>query len=204
MEKEILRALAASSRTRATTQEQADNLATILRECAEHGVAMPEQVAYVVGTAWHEARLRCMPEIRAKHGTRVRAMQDRYWGTGYYGRGFVQLTWERNYRKFSDLLGIDLVGEPNRVLDPAIGAKILVLGMRDGLFTGVGLGKYFKEGYPPEWLNARRIVNGVFHAEYVSRAAVAAFGAMKSGTDIAMNGDLESDVLIVSKTVVYG
>lgn len=193
MGNEILKAIAASSRTRTTTQEQSDNLATILQECAAQGVTMPEQVAYIVGTAWHEARMRCIPEIRAKPHTVVRRMQDRYWGTGYYGRGFVQLTWWHNYNRFSKILDIDLVSRPDMVLDPAVGAKILVIGMRDGLFTGVGLGKYFKEGQPPEWLNARRIVNGVFHADYVARAAVAVFDVLKSGMDIATKGNLESD-----------
>lgn len=193
MEKEILKALAGTSRTK-TGAKQAANLALILKECAEHGVTMPEQIAYIVGTAWHESRLLCIAEFRAKPGTKVWAMQDRYWGTGFYGRGFVQLTWQRNYKKFGDMLCIDLVSDPDKVLQPEIGAKILVMGMRDGLFTGVGLGKYFKEGQPPEWLNARKIVNGLFHADYVARAAVTVFNVLKSGTDIAPETDLASDV----------
>lgn len=195
MEKEILAALEKSSRTK-TRPAQAENLALILKECEAQGVVAPEQVAYVVGTAWHESRLLCIAEFRAKPGTKVRAMQDRYWGTGYYGRGFVQLTWQRNYKKFGDLLGIDLVSNPDKVLEPEIGAKILVRGMRDGLFTGVGLVKYFKADRPPEWLNARRIVNGVFHADYVARAAVAVFNVLKSGTDIAPKPDLESGAML--------
>jgi len=195
MENEILKALEKSSRTK-TQAKQAENLALILKECAAHGVAMPEQVAYIVGTAWHESRLLCIAEFRAKPETKVRAMQDRYWGSGFYGRGFVQLTWQRNYKKFGDLLGVDLVSNPDKVLEPEIGAKILVRGMRDGLFTGVGLARYFKEGQPPEWLNARRIVNGVFHADYVARAAVAVFKVLKSGTDIAPKPDLESGAML--------
>ena len=183
MEQEILNALAASSRSRATPV-QLENLKIILAECTAQGVTMPEQVAYIVGTAWHEARLRCIPEIRARQGTAVWRMQERYWKTGFYGRGFVQLTWERNYRKFSDLLGVDLVADPNRVLDPVVGAKILVIGMRDGLFTGAGLNRYFKPGVPPQWLNARKTVNGLFHADYVARAAVAVFNVLKGGTEI--------------------
>jgi hypothetical protein len=179
---DLLKAIAGRIRT---SPEQAANLAIILQECAAQGVTMPEQVAYVVGTAWHEARLRCIPEIRAKPGTVVWRMQERYWHTGYYGRGFVQLTWKRNYEKFSKLLGIDLVTNPDAVLDPVIGAKILVTGMREGLFTGRGLAKYINAESSPDWLNARRIVNGTFHAEYVKRAAVAALPHLKSGTELA-------------------
>lgn len=195
MENEILKALEKSSRTK-TRPQQAENLALILNECAEHGVTMPEQVAYVVGTAWHESRLLCIAEFRAKPGTKVWNMQERYWGTGFYGRGFVQLTWQRNYKKFGDLLGVDLVADPDKVLEPEIGAKILVRGMRDGLFTGVSLARYFKEGQPPEWMNARKIVNGLFHADYVARAAVLVFNVLKSGTDIAPKTDLESGAML--------
>lgn len=178
----VLKALAGKRRT---SPKQAANLAIILNECKAQGVTMPEQVAYVVGTAWHEARIRCIPEIRAKTGTAVWRMQERYWHTGYYGRGFVQLTWKRNYEKFSKLLGIDLVSNPDAVLDPAIGAKILVAGMRDGLFTGRKLAHYFNADASPDWRNARRIVNGVFHAEYVTRAAVAVLPHLKDGTELA-------------------
>jgi putative chitinase len=170
METEILTALAGKRAARMIDEPR--NLALILAECAAHGVTDPAQVAYIIGTAWHESRLKCIREIRAKPGTVVRTMQDRYWHTGYYGRGFVQLTWKRNYEKFSKLLGIDLVTNPDVVLNAEIGAKILVMGMRDGLFTGQKLAKWIAPGREPDWRNARRVVNGTFHAEYVTRAAV--------------------------------
>ncbi|MCS7035469.1 MAG: hypothetical protein NZM41_02270, partial [Saprospiraceae bacterium] len=70
-----------------------DNAALIIRECEAQGVTMREQIAYVLGTAWHESRLLPVVEVRAKEGTEVWKMQERYWRSGYYGRGFVQLTW---------------------------------------------------------------------------------------------------------------
>ena len=42
---------------------------------------------------------------------------------GYYGRGPIQLTWERNYAKYGDLLGVDLVGDPDLLLDPVVGSR---------------------------------------------------------------------------------
>lgn len=34
----------------------------------------------------------------------------RYWP--YYGRGFIQLTWESNYRSVGTRIGVDLQGDP--------------------------------------------------------------------------------------------
>ena len=62
--------------------------------------------------------------------------KDEDTGKAYYGRGFVQLTHKVNYSKFSRLLGRDLVNNPDIALDPEIAALILVIGMRDGIFTG--------------------------------------------------------------------
>jgi len=58
----------------------------------------------------------------------------REWGRGagryrtstgdYYGRGFIQLTWESNYRKAGKAIGIDLINNPDLALEPEIAAKI--------------------------------------------------------------------------------
>lgn len=157
-----------------------DNAQLIIEECLRQGVTMREQVAYVLGTAWHESYLMPIVEIRARPGTDVWRMQERYWHTGYYGRGFVQLTWKRNYERFGNLLGIDLVNNPDLALQPDVAAKILVIGMRDGLFTGRRLSHYFRAGKAPQWYSARQIVNGTFHADRVAAAAKVALSALSS------------------------
>jgi len=148
-----------------------ENIELIVHTCSAEGVVMPEQVAYLLGTVWHESRFISQVERRATQGTRVFDMQEKYWHTGYFGRGFIQLTWKRNYELFSRLLGVDLVGNPSLALKEDIAAKVAVIGMRDGLFTGKKLSDYFKEGRRPLWLEARRIVNDMFHAAEVADAA---------------------------------
>ena len=37
---------------------------------------------------------------------------------GYWGRGFLQLTWRRNYERASEALGYDYVGNPALVVEP--------------------------------------------------------------------------------------
>jgi hypothetical protein len=88
-------------------------------------------------------------------------------GRVFYGRGYVQLTWATNYAKMAALTGADLVGHPDLALDPKIAAIILFEGMKDGLFTGVGLPRYFSEDVDDP-VNARRIINGTDRAEEIA------------------------------------
>lgn len=152
--------------------EQGRAVRLIAAECDAQGIVDPRQVAYILGTAYHECRYRSIKEIRAHPGSAIWKMQNAYWQTGYYGRGFCQLTWLKNYRKFSSIVGLDLVKNPDEVLRPEVGAKILVVGMKQGLFSGVGLDKYFPlPPAEPNWLSARKIVNGTFQADRVAIAA---------------------------------
>ena len=45
-------------------------------------------------------------------------------GYKYRGRGFIQLTGKSNYRAYSDVAGVDLVKNPDALLDPIISAKV--------------------------------------------------------------------------------
>lgn len=78
----------------------------------------------------------------------------------YYGRGYVQLTWENNYRNAGNKLGYgnQFVNNPDMVMNPDISAKIIALGMRDGWFTSRSLNDYCNSNGCSA--DARRIVNG--------------------------------------------
>lgn len=160
------------------TTEQKQVVTLLAREADQIGITDQNQFAYILGTCWHECRFRSIPEIRAKPGTRVWKWQNVYWPSGFYGRGLSQLTWRRNYRKFSPVVGIDLVKNPDAVLNPEIGAKILVFGMFNGSFTALGLysnnglKKYFPPGSTPDWIKARGIINGTFQADIVAAGAI--------------------------------
>lgn len=47
-------------------------------------------------------------------------------GWKYRGRGIIQLTGKSNYKEMSDLIGLDLVKNPDLAADPTIAAKIAV------------------------------------------------------------------------------
>lgn len=80
-------------------------------------------------------------------------------GYRYRGRGIgAQFTGKVNYIKFSKLLGIDLVNNPELAMDLKVGATVLKKGCLEGLFTGVGLDKYINAS-KTDYVNARRVVN---------------------------------------------
>ena len=128
------------------------------------------KLTYILATAWHESKLRPIREIRARQGTALYETQNRYWFTGYYGRGFVQLTWESNYQKMGDWLGINLVGNPDLALDPHYAAQIIVFGMMNGSFTSRPLSRYIN-GSNVDFVNARRVVNGTDRASLIASYA---------------------------------
>ena len=149
--------------------DQQANARAIMTGCVAF-TSDKDQLAYILSTAFGESGFRPIKEYRAREGTNLYTVQNKYWYTGYYGRGYVQLTWDYNYKKFGTLLGIDLLGNPDLALKPDVAGKIICIGMTKGLFTGVGLNNYLGGG-KSDWTNARKIINGLDKAsEFGDRA----------------------------------
>lgn len=135
------------------------------------------QLAYILATIRHETAgtFRPLKEFRAKPGTRTYTLQQRYWPSGYFGRGYVQLTWERNYAQLTERLrrmGVltpadSLVTTPDLACDPWVAWHVLIVGMQEGLFTGKRLGDYIDQ-QRTDYVNARRVVNGIDQAERIA------------------------------------
>jgi hypothetical protein len=98
-------------------------------------------------------------------------------GKVYYGRGYVQLTWIKNYEKMGALLKADLVGNPELALDPKIAAQVMFEGMIRGSFTGKRLADFFNDA-KTDWPNARKIINGLDRAEMIASYARQFHGAL--------------------------
>jgi putative chitinase len=93
----------------------------------------------------------------------------------FCGRGYVQITGRANYKKMTKILGVDLVGNPLLAMQPDIAVKIMFEGMTTGKsfvgdFTGKHLGNYFNKT-TCDWVNARRIINGVDKANAIAKYA---------------------------------
>jgi predicted chitinase len=88
-------------------------------------------------------------------------------GYKYRGRGFVQLTGRANYQKASTKLAVDLINHPEMALNLPVSTQIMFAGMAGGWFTTRKLSDYFA-GNKADWVNARRIINGVDKAVTIS------------------------------------
>lgn len=155
---------------------QVAGIKRILRAC--DGLPTTYQ-AYLLATSFHETAQAMQPiyEVGPRQyfskyepGTRLgRALGNTTPGDGYLyrGRGDVMLTGRSGYAKAGAALDIDLVGNPDQALNPAISARILVLGCCKGWFTGRKLGDYL-ESDPPDYTQARRVVNGIDRASLIA------------------------------------
>lgn len=175
---------------------------------ADAGFSMVRELAYVLATIrWETAHTFLPIEERRAHPQRQAQLyrrQSEYWG--FHGRGYVQITWDRNYRRAGrELAGrsydVDgsrvrvtpelFVERPELVMHPAISYDIGSSGMRKGWFTGKKLSDYIREGTVPDYVSARRIINGLDHAadiaayaeqfELLLRGAEAAAPARRAG-----------------------
>lgn len=88
-------------------------------------------------------------------------------GVKFAGRGYVQLTGRSNYSKAGKALGLDLLKEPGKVEEPTIAAKVLIWGMSTGAYTGKANRDYLAKS-PPDYVNARRIINGTDKASLIA------------------------------------
>lgn len=116
-------------------------------------------LAYVIATAWHEVATTMQPiEEWGKGNGRAYGKPDQKTGKTYYGRGFCQLTWKENYKKFSKITGVDLVTHPEMALDMAVAVAVIFEGSIHGMFTGKKLSDYFndKKNDP---IGARWVIN---------------------------------------------
>lgn len=146
----------------------------LIDTCLEYGLSRDE-AAYVLGTVHWETNGTFLPVREAywvKNAEDWRKRNLRYYP--YYGRGFVQLTWEYNYKKAGDYFKVDLVSNPDLAMEPNLSAKICILGMKNGWFTGKAISDYIdsidesdKEDFLEFW-NARRVVNGMDKANDIA------------------------------------
>jgi len=159
------------------TQLQVDSINAIIDQIETQNVTDKRQQAYIFATAYHEAynwrtKERIVPITEA--GSQIYLMLKPYYP--YIGRGFVQLTWDYNYKKYSKIMGIDFMANPELLLEIKNSAFILVHGMVNGVFTGKKLSDYI--GDKCNFVGARRIINGTDKASLIASHANAFLTAL--------------------------
>lgn len=145
-------------------------ITAIKAECHKQGLSLPNQIAYVLATVeWETARtFQPVREAYWKDEDWRRRHLSKYYP--FYGRGYVQLTWEGNYRKYSKILGLDLVKEPDLAMEPRHALFILVHGFKTGAFTGKKISDYINAA-KSDFRNARRCINRLDRAEEIAALA---------------------------------
>lgn len=154
------------------TQGQVDGINILIQ--ATSGLPTKHR-AYMLATAYHETDKTMQPiheyggvKYFDKYDTgnlaKVLGNTPEKDGDGYLyrGRGYVMITGRNNYAKFSKILGIDLLKDPEKACDTEIASKILVIGCTQGIFTTKKLSDY--NNYP----NMRKVVNGVDDAYLIA------------------------------------
>lgn len=134
----------------------------IIKEASKRGL-LRNQLAYVLATAYHETA-HTMKPVREYGGEKYLKSKKYY---PYVGMGYVQLTWDYNYKKAGQKLGVDFMSNPKLLLDPKYATPILIIGMIEGWFTGKKLSDYITLN-KSDYVNARRIINGVDKKELIA------------------------------------
>lgn len=155
------------------TQAQVDSINAILTECTNQQVTDKRQIAYILATAYWECHNPKHPELRLtpmrEFGGETYLKGKKYYP--YFGRGFSQLTWRWNYEKEAKRLQIDLVGNPDLILDVKTAANSHVFCMVKGIYTGKKLSDYINAN-KCDYTEARRIINGKDKAAEIAAIAV--------------------------------
>lgn len=164
------------------SQKQVNGINAFLDALEKFNLSVRE-FAYLCATTYHETAHTFLPieEYGKGRGKKYGKAID---GKKYYGRGYVQLTWDYNYAKATKELmfqrpdivqGVqartgqrfDLVEHPEQALDADVAAAVLVIGSQQGWFTGKKLSDYIN-GNMADFKNARRIINGTDKAQMIA------------------------------------
>ncbi len=144
-------------------------LTAIMEECRAFGLELNTQVAYVLATTQWETNQTFKP-VREAYWMDEGWRREHFTYYPYYGRGYVQLTWKKNYERYTEILEVDMVNEPDRAMDPRIALFVLVHGFKTGTFTGRKITDYINE-VTTDFIRARRCINGTDRAHEIAEIA---------------------------------
>lgn len=185
---------------------QARPLRALLTEGLSRGASLPK-IAYVLATAHHETtRFLHMEEIATGEAYEGRADLGNVEpgdGPRFKGRGLVQITGRANYARMSEVVGLDLIADPDAACLPDVACTIAWHGMVTGMFTGKRLADYIAPGRC-DFVGARRIVNGTDKADLIAAYADKFLAMLKEAGVTATAKPVERSSPMKSKTVQAG
>lgn len=159
-------------------QEQVDGLEFILGRMEQDPLwkHIP-QIAYALATVFHETAGSFQPVEEGYYlgPKKAKAHQKTLRYFPFFGRGYVQLTWKKNYQRATRLFGAkysaDYVDSPDLVMREPDSYDVLTNGMHQGWFTTKKLDDYIN-GTKKDYVGARAIINGKDKAGLIAGYAV--------------------------------
>ncbi|MDQ1212479.1 glycoside hydrolase family 19 protein [Pantoea anthophila] len=145
----------------------------IIEESRKQGLNLHSQIAYILATVKRETGDTFQPVREGDwsgHTSTDEYRRKHYRYYPYYGRGYVQITWDYNYKAYSEKLGVDLFSQPDKALEPNNALFILIDGFKNGVFTGKKLSDYVND-IESDFFNARKCINGLDHAAQIKEFA---------------------------------
>lgn len=149
--------------------------------------------SYYLATAYHETSFsfKSIEETGKgkgkKYGTVIKVTDTTgYRGTKgavydnvFYGRGYIQLTWDSSYKYVSKKIGLledELYINPDKALETDTAYKIMTFWMQNDIPKVKGSGRKIQEHITahgkPNYVSARKIVNGTDQAVAISNYAI--------------------------------
>lgn len=145
----------------------------IKKKAIKYWITDPNQIAYILSTVKWECWFKNQKEIWWENKPYWKL--DEETNQRYYGRGFIQLTHKKNYKKINEIiktswekfkdnnwnyiLNIDIVNNPDIILrSDDLASFILIECMKKWLFTWKSLDDYINS-YQIDFVWARAIVN---------------------------------------------
>lgn len=168
-------------------QDEVDGVNVILRAFRDEPISW---VAYALATVYHETAGTMRPikergsvsyftrlyDVTGQDPARAIRMGNTTPGDGpkYCGRGYVQLTWKKNYDLLGKKIGQNLVNNPDLAMLPGFAGEIIYSGMAQGLFTGYSLDECLAGHIATEreFIVARKIINGSDDAALIAGYAL--------------------------------
>lgn len=106
----------------------------LLRAMQEFGIDTFQRIAAFLAQVGHETMgLRYLQELGgpayfSKYDGRADLGNTQPGdGARFHGRGMIQLTGRANYKEFGEVLGLNLLGQPEIAAEPTVGARIAAL-----------------------------------------------------------------------------
>ena len=126
----------------------ANMMATVKHECADTWQPIEE---YGKGAGYEYGK-----------PVTVKALNGETYRNTYYGRGYVQLTWEANYKRLGEAIGVKdaLVIHPEKALEPQIAYQVLSAWMNAGYSANGKKIADYTGSKKPNYVGARHLVNG--------------------------------------------